>query len=139
MDLYLIHRFVTRRGQWKTLNVIARSPCDQAVQVSFVALDCFARARNDAERPAENSPRHCEELLRRRNPVLACAADLAAPAAPTRLAIVPCEAMDRRQRNRVNMATVTLPINRRIRLPKELTAIWSASTLPACRLDPTGE
>jgi hypothetical protein len=30
-------------------------------------------------------------------------------------------------------------INGRIRLPKELTAIWSASTLPACRLDPPGE
>src|SRR5258708_15033797 len=27
--------------------VIARSPCDEAIQAFFVTLDCFARARND--------------------------------------------------------------------------------------------
>jgi hypothetical protein len=42
----------------------------EAIQFPCVALDCFARARNGAEGLAENSQRHCEELLRRRNPVL---------------------------------------------------------------------
>jgi hypothetical protein len=41
--------------------------------------------------------------------------------------------------NLVKMATLPAQISGRIRLPKELTAIRSASTLPACRLDPNGE
>jgi hypothetical protein len=45
-----------------------RSPCYEVTPVSFVALDCFARARNDTERLAEKSQRHCEEPLRRSNP-----------------------------------------------------------------------
>src|SRR5207248_21596 len=41
-------------------------PCDEAIQSSFVTLDCFARARNDGESLfAITHVRHGEELLRR--------------------------------------------------------------------------
>jgi hypothetical protein len=51
-----------------TASAKARRAKAEAIQAAFVALDCFARARNDAERLAENFQRHCEELLRRSNP-----------------------------------------------------------------------
>jgi hypothetical protein len=41
-------------------------------QMGSLLLDCFACARNDAERLAENSRRHCEEPLRRSNPGFRC-------------------------------------------------------------------
>jgi hypothetical protein len=37
-------------------SVIAGNSCDDESSLACVALDCFARARNDAERLAENSP-----------------------------------------------------------------------------------
>jgi hypothetical protein len=41
----------------------------QSARSPAAVLDCFANARNDVGRLAETSPRRCEELLRRGNPV----------------------------------------------------------------------
>src|SRR5438034_869959 len=60
------------RGERKPHAVIARSPCDEAIQFFLVAPGLLRFARNDGERMAETSPRHCEEPLRRSNPVLSC-------------------------------------------------------------------
>jgi hypothetical protein len=38
----------------RTLPVIARSPCDEAIQSFCVAPDCFACARNDVDRHVQN-------------------------------------------------------------------------------------
>jgi hypothetical protein len=64
---------------------------------------------------------------------MGCVRHALTPDTPTRFAIVPCEAMDRRKQKLVKMAALPVRINGRIRLPKQLTAIWSVSTLPACR------
>jgi hypothetical protein len=61
----------------RTINVIARSTCDEAIQFfPFVALDCFANARNDdVGRGRQTLNRHCPALCaiagarRRRDPV----------------------------------------------------------------------
>ena len=42
---------------------IFRSPCDNAIQFFLAALDCFASARNDAERSVENSVSKVSRLL----------------------------------------------------------------------------
>jgi hypothetical protein len=57
---------MTRKGWRKTLNVIARSSCDEAIQALCVAPRLLRFARNDVERLAENSQRHCEKPLRNR-------------------------------------------------------------------------
>jgi hypothetical protein len=46
------------------MSVLARSPCDKAIQFFFVALDCFARARNDVERSAHKSRAMATQPLR---------------------------------------------------------------------------
>ena len=50
MNLQKLGRSVSRECGVvpRTINVIARSTCDEAIQFfPFVALDCFANARND--------------------------------------------------------------------------------------------
>ena len=51
--------------------VIARRPCDEAIQLFLRGPSGLLRsARNDGESTAKTSPRHCEEPLRRSNPAL---------------------------------------------------------------------
>src|SRR3954469_14020178 len=63
--------------------VIARSACDEAIQSCFVTLDCFAALAMTWRVCARHQPRHCEERLRRSNPVLLVTLDCFAALAMT--------------------------------------------------------
>jgi threonine/homoserine/homoserine lactone efflux protein len=58
-----------------TVSVVIATGEKSSRESSSSALDYFACARNDGERTVEASPRHCEERLRRSNPVFLAAQD----------------------------------------------------------------